>query len=129
MAAPNSRCTGCGSRKSNQPASPTSTTLTSRAGAMIDTGATMVAINQSTARRIGIRLTPADFKYSVSTANGETPAAGVIIDSLQIGRISVDHVEAVVLEDRALEGTLIGMNFLKQPSKFEVRDDALLLVQ
>jgi aspartyl protease family protein len=97
--------------------------------ALVDTGATLVAINASTARRIGISLRPADFRYEVSTANGKTKAAGAIIDSLQIGRIAVDHVQAVVLEDEALSGTLIGMSFLKQLSKFQVEDGSLLLVQ
>jgi aspartyl protease family protein len=97
--------------------------------AMVDTGATLVAINLSTARRIGIRLTPADFRYKVSTANGDARAAGVTIDSLQIGRISVDNVQAVVLDDASLEGTLIGMSFLKQLSKFEVTNGALVMQQ
>ena len=97
--------------------------------AMVDTGATVVAINLSTARRIGINLKPADFRYAVSTANGNARAAGVIIDRLQIGRIAVDKVQAVVLDDEALSGTLIGMSFLKQLSKFQVEDGSLLLVQ
>ena len=100
-----------------------------RVNAMIDTGATLVAINLSTAKRIGINLTSADFKYEVSTANGNARAAAATIDSLQIGRIAVDSVEAVVLEDSALNGTLIGMSFLQQLSKFEVKDGALLLAQ
>jgi aspartyl protease family protein len=100
-----------------------------RVKAMVDTGATLVAINQSTAKRIGISLTPADFKYKVATANGNARAAGVTIETLQIGRIAVDDVQAVVLEDGALDGTLIGMSFLKQLSKFEIEDGALLLVQ
>jgi len=37
---------------------------------MVDTGATGVAINRSTARRLGIKLTNADFKYKSQTANG-----------------------------------------------------------
>jgi aspartyl protease family protein len=97
--------------------------------AMVDTGATLVAINRSTARRIGINLNPADFRYQVATANGNTKAAGVIIDNLQIGRIAVGKVQAVVLEDDALSGTLIGMSFLKQLSKFQVENGSLLLVQ
>src|SRR5262245_55593488 len=97
--------------------------------AMVDTGATLVAINRSTARRIGINLKPADFRYEVATANGNVRAAGVSIDSLQIGRIAVGKVEAFVLEDAALSGTLIGMSFLKQLSKFQVEDGSLLLVQ
>jgi aspartyl protease family protein len=100
-----------------------------RINAMVDTGATLVAINLSTAKRIGISLTPADFRYEVSTANGTTRAAPAMIDSLQIGRIAIDNVQAVVLEDRALDGALIGMSFLKQLSKFEIKDGTLLLIQ
>ncbi|HEY6632311.1 MAG TPA: TIGR02281 family clan AA aspartic protease [Rhizobiaceae bacterium] len=97
--------------------------------AMIDTGATLVAMNASTARRIGIRIMPADFKYKVKTANGETRAAGATIARLQIGRITVENVEAVVLDDHALEGTLIGVSFLKRLAKYQVENGALLLVQ
>jgi aspartyl protease family protein len=97
--------------------------------ALVDTGATLVAINASTARRIGIALQQQDFKYKVATANGSAKAAAAKIDRLQIGRILVDNVAAVVLEDKALDGALIGMSFLKRLAKFEVKDDALLMVQ
>jgi len=97
--------------------------------AMVDTGATLVAMNTSTARRVGIRVSPADLKYTVKTANGETRAVGVVIKKLQIGRIVVENVEAVVLEDRALQGTLIGVSFLKRLARYEVANDTLLLVQ
>lgn len=97
--------------------------------AMIDTGATLVAMNASTARRVGIRFTPADFKYSVRTANGEARAAAVTIEQMQIGRILVDNVDAIVLDDRALDGTLIGVSFLRRLDKYQVENGALLLVQ
>jgi len=97
--------------------------------ALVDTGATLVAINASTARRIGISLRQDDFKYKVETANGSARAAAATIDNLQIGRIFVENVQAVVLEDKALGNTLIGMSFLKRLGKFEVRDGALLMVQ
>lgn len=97
--------------------------------ALVDTGATLVAMNRSTARRVGIKVMPADFKYTVKTANGETRAAGAIIDRLQIGRIAVENVEAVVLDDDALDGTLIGVSFLKRLAKYQVENGALLLVQ
>ena len=95
----------------------------------MDTGATLVAMNLSTARRIGIKVMPPDFKYTVKTANGETRAAGATIDRLQIGRILVENVEAVVLDDDALEGTLIGVSFLNRLTKYQVENGALLLVQ
>ncbi len=100
-----------------------------RIEALVDTGATLVAINVSTARRIGITLTAEDYKYTVETANGATRAASVTIDSLQIGKIFLEDVQAVVLDDTALRTTLVGMSFLKRLSKFEVENGSLLLVQ
>ncbi len=97
--------------------------------ALVDTGATAVAINASTARRIGLSLKSSDFRHSVNTANGETRAAVVMIDRIDIGRVHVENIEAVVLDDKALSGTLIGMSFLKRLDRFEVENGALLLVQ
>ena len=96
---------------------------------MIDTGATLVAINTSTARRIGISLNQSDFKHQVNTANGAIKAAVVTVERLQIGKISVDNIQAVVLDDRALHTNLIGMSFLQRLQKYQVQDGALLLVQ
>lgn len=96
---------------------------------MIDTGATLVAINTSTARRIGISLNQSDFSHQVNTANGAIKAAVVTVERLQIGKISIDNVQAVVLDDRALQTNLIGMSFLRRLQKYEVQNGALLLVQ
>jgi len=100
-----------------------------RIDAMIDTGATLVAINRSTAARVGMNLTAKDFKYKVDTANGPALAAAGVIDSLQIGRIRVDGVQAVVLEDKSLKQTLVGMSFLNRLSTFRVERGRLLLEQ
>lgn len=97
--------------------------------AMVDTGATVVAINLSTARKAGVKVAAADFTQEVNTANGVAKAAVARIDRLQIGRISVEDVAAVVLEDKALEGTLIGMSFLSRLKKYQVENGALLLTQ
>ncbi|WP_353645784.1 TIGR02281 family clan AA aspartic protease [Mesorhizobium sp. WSM2239] len=100
-----------------------------RIEALVDTGATAVAINASTARRIGLSLKSSDFRHSVNTANGETRAAAVMIDRIEIGRIYLENIEAAVLDDKALSGTLIGMSFLKRLGKFEIENGTLLLVQ
>ncbi len=97
--------------------------------ALIDTGATYIAMNKATASRIGIRLSPSDFKYTVSTANGQTKAASARIDTVQIGRIYLDNVEAVVLSDSALDGVLVGMSFMKRLGRFQVQNGALVLEQ
>ncbi|QKD01915.1 TIGR02281 family clan AA aspartic protease [Mesorhizobium loti] len=96
---------------------------------MIDTGATLVAVNTSTARRIGLSLNPSDFSHEVSTANGTIKAAVVAIDRLQIGSISVDNVQAIVLDDKALKTNLIGMSFLNRLGKYQAENGTLLLVQ
>ena len=96
---------------------------------LVDTGATSVAINRKTARRLGINLKQSDFKYKVNTANGVTRAASVQIDRIQIGRINVRNVNAAVLDDNALKGTLLGMSFLGQLKSFEVKNRQLVLSQ
>ena len=97
--------------------------------AMVDTGATLVALNLTTARRIGITIMPDDFKFQVETANGQTRAATTTIERLEIGRITIENVEAVVLDDKALTNTLIGISFLKRLAKYQVEGGSLLLVQ
>lgn len=96
---------------------------------LVDTGATSVAINRSTARRLGIHLNASDFKYTVSTANGKTKAAAAFIDRIEIGRVGVRNVRAAVLDDNALSGTLLGMTFLGELRGFEIRNRELVLTQ
>jgi aspartyl protease family protein len=96
---------------------------------LVDTGATAIAINRSNARRLGIELAEKDFRHKVKTANGETSAALAVIDTVEIGKVRVDNVEAIVLADSDLAGTLLGMSFLSRLARFEVSGGALLLVQ
>ena len=87
---------------------------------LVDTGATMVAINETTARSIGIRLKQSVFKHKVNTANGVSLMAAATINQIQIGNIRVHNVRAGVAKDEALSGSLLGMSFLKQLKRFEV---------
>ncbi|UXS02800.1 TIGR02281 family clan AA aspartic protease [Agrobacterium tumefaciens] len=96
---------------------------------LVDTGASTVAINESTARRLGFGVNSLDFKYPISTANGKTKAAYIKLDRVEIGAIRVQNVDAIVLKDNALGKTLIGMSFLKQLSSFKVAGDELRLVR
>lgn len=97
--------------------------------ALVDTGATMIAINRTTAGQIGVKLAASDFRHEVSTANGTIKAASAKLSSVQIGRIEVTNVDAMVLDDRALSSTLVGMSFLKQLSRFQVENGVLVLEQ
>lgn len=96
---------------------------------LVDTGATAVAINQSKARRLGIQLDASDFKYTVNTANGKIKVATAMLDSIEIGRVRVENVQATVVRDKSLDSILLGMSFLKRLKKFEVSGSTLVLVQ
>lgn len=96
---------------------------------LVDTGATMVAINETAARKIGIRLKSSDFNRKVNTANGTTKMALATIREIRIGNIRVQNVRAGVLRDSALSTTLLGMSFLNQLKRFGVSNQTLLLEQ
>lgn len=96
---------------------------------LIDTGASMVAINVSTAQRIGIDRADLDFRYAVDTANGKTRAAYIRLDRIEIGPVRLENIGAMVLDDKALSGTLIGMSFLKGLSSYKVEDGKLHLTR
>jgi aspartyl protease family protein len=100
-----------------------------RMAGIVDTGASTVAINATMARQIGIALKPSDFRYEVQTANGRTHAASAVIDEIEIGRIRVHDVQAMILDDDALRTALVGMSFLHQLSHFHVEGKRLTLVQ
>lgn len=93
--------------------------------AMIDTGATDIAMNETTARNVGIVLPESAFVYPVTTANGMTKAARATLDSVEVGQVRVDDVSALVLQDSALSQTLIGMSFLEKLRSYQVKDGIL----
>jgi aspartyl protease family protein len=96
---------------------------------LVDTGATMVAINETTAKRLGINLRPHDFRYQVRTANGVTLAAKATIDRIEIGDVEVRRVKATIARDQSLSTVLLGMSFLNKLKKFEVDGSTLVLTQ
>jgi len=96
---------------------------------MIDTGATYVAMNESTARSLGFSSIDLDYRYTVQTANGASKVAYIKLDRLEIGTIRVRNVDAVVAKDSALSTTLIGMSFMKKLNSYGVQNGTLLLKQ
>lgn len=97
--------------------------------AMVDTGASLVAINVSTARRLGFSPAALDFRYEVNTANGSIKAAHVVLDRVEIGSIRVREVDAFVLGDQALSSTLVGMSFMKKLKSYTAEKRTLRMIQ
>ncbi|MBX9469710.1 MAG: TIGR02281 family clan AA aspartic protease [Rhizobium sp.] len=97
--------------------------------AMVDTGASTVAINVSTARRLGFSPAALDFRYDVNTANGSIKAAHVVLDRVEIGSIRVREVDAFVLSDEALSSTLVGMSFMSKLKSYTAEKRVLRMIQ
>lgn len=94
---------------------------------LIDTGASMLALRESDARKAGIYPRRDDYTYSVSTANGTVRAAGAEVRELTIGTVRIRNVEAFILPDEALATNLLGMNVLSQFGEVSFRGNRLVL--
>ena len=80
---------------------------------LVDTGATLVTLPASEARRLGINYLRGE-RSQMQTANGVAVAYRVKLDAVKIGDIEVNNVDAVVSENGAMGLTLLGMSFLNR---------------
>jgi aspartyl protease family protein len=96
---------------------------------MIDTGASVVALNETSAARFGFRPSRSDYNASVTTANGTVKAARTQLAMLDIGGLVVRDVDAMVLPDEALSENLLGLSFLSKLKRFEYANGKLVLEQ
>ena len=90
---------------------------------LVDTGATMVALPAMFARHAGVRFSDAP-RGTVQTAGGPTTAYKVKLDTVTIGGVTLNNVDAVVI-DRGLTMPLLGMTFL---SRMEIERDGEMMV-
>ena len=81
---------------------------------LVDTGASMIALRESSAARLGIFPAARDYSVQIQTANGVGRAARVQLNRVQVGDITVRDVEAFVVPDEALTVNLLGMSFLSR---------------
>lgn len=94
---------------------------------LVDTGASLVALTYEDAQRAGIYVKPSDFTARSRTANGIARSAIVRISRIEIGGITVRNVRGSVAEPDRLHVTLLGMSFLGQLARVEMRDGDLHL--
>ena len=96
---------------------------------MIDTGASVVALNETSAARFGLRPPPGQYAAAVTTANGTIKAARMRLPMIEVGGLVVRDVDAMVLPDRALSENLLGLSFLSKLRRFEYAKGQLVLEQ
>jgi len=80
---------------------------------LVDTGATSVVLSSADARRAGVNYL-AGRRAMTQTANGVVPVYAIKLDTLRVGDITVNNVDAVVLEGDRLPMALLGMSFLNR---------------
>jgi len=95
---------------------------------LVDTGASVIALRERDAARLGIHPAQREYTAQVSTANGIVRAAPVELNRVDVGSLTVRNVQALVLPDEALGQNLLGMSFLSRV-RFEHRDGRLVLEQ
>ena len=80
---------------------------------LVDTGATAVSLSSADASRLGI-----DYRKGqpglMGTANGTAMAYRVKLDTVRVGNIVVNDVEAAVMEGNQMPFALLGMSFLNR---------------
>ena len=80
---------------------------------MVDTGASVIAINGETAKRLGLDYLNAN-QIGVRTASGVELAYSIELESVQLGDISLENVAAVVIDGPEPQRALLGMSFLNE---------------
>lgn len=95
---------------------------------LVDTGASVIALRERDAAKLGIHPAQRDYTAKISTANGVVRAARVELNRVEVGGLTVRNVTAVVLPDQALSQNLLGMSFLSRV-RWEHRNGKLLLEQ
>jgi aspartyl protease family protein len=94
---------------------------------LVDSGASMIVINESQARALGIAPPPSAYTGRAMTANGEIRFAPVRIASVRIGDVERIDVPAGVMEGDSLGTPLLGQSFLAMLQEVTIRGDRMEL--
>jgi aspartyl protease family protein len=79
---------------------------------IVDTGASMISLGSGDARRIGLDASKGE-QGIANTANGQTRVSRVKLDTVRVGEIVLNNVDALV-HQHDLPVALLGMSFLNR---------------
>lgn len=91
---------------------------------MVDSGATMTAINATTAMEAGVEAD--GYPIILSTANGRVAAKRANVRSLTVGPHRIEN-HPVVVSERFGDVNLLGMNFLNSMQSWRVEANMMVL--
>lgn len=81
---------------------------------LVDTGASLVAMNSAEAKRLGINYRLDGTPTTASTASGLAPAYQVRLARVKVGGIELREVDGMVIEGLSPTEVLLGMSFLSR---------------
>jgi aspartyl protease family protein len=93
---------------------------------VVDTGASDIVLSRADAIRVGLHPDGLNFVGRANTANGMVRTAPVRLDSLSVGGVEDRGLRAVV-NDGALDTSLLGMRYLQRFSSMQIADGKLVL--
>lgn len=79
---------------------------------LVDTGATMISLGMSDARRVGVDFNRGE-KALTNTANGQAVVSKVQLDTVRIGDVTLHNVGALI-HQTDMPIALLGMSFLNR---------------
>jgi len=81
---------------------------------LVDTGATSVAMNSATAKRIGIDYRLIGQPRRISTASEVVTGYAVSLNQVSVGELRFSNIDAVVIESKQPSQILLGMSYLSR---------------
>jgi aspartyl protease family protein len=93
---------------------------------LVDTGANVVALNSVTADALGLKYRDG-VPHAVTTAAGHVLAYAIKLESVELGSIRVNKVEASVIQGNFPESVLLGMSYLQHVEMSEKSGVLMLL--
>jgi aspartyl protease family protein len=100
-----------------------------RINALVDTGASHLALTARDARALNIDPPNSAYILATQTANGVAHSAPARLGEVRVGSIVIHDVEALVAQPGALSTSLLGMSFLKKLGSFQVADGRFVMKQ
>ncbi len=94
---------------------------------LVDTGATLTAVSQETADRIGLEPKDAGIPVVMQTANGSVTAQLATIGELRFGNVAARGLDVVIAPGLG-PTNVIGMNLLSRLASWRVENNELILV-
>lgn len=94
---------------------------------LVDTGASMVAIPEPLAQRMGIAPPPSAYSGTARTANGDGRFAPITLATIRIGSVELTNVSAAVVQGNGLDTPLLGQSFLSRLQEMSVQGDVMRL--